>query len=570
MPTFPLRKLGGVGVITDANPYDLPPNAFSEANNVIFDEERITRAPVFKQLFNPIRSALSYDAAGAMTYDSNTNPYDSAEGGSSIAARFVSSYADPINGESVFVCDNDGTIRAYPGNALTFLTPPSGLVTNDNVWSHAQVSSFSFLTRAGMVPQVRDLLAGGVYTSLVGDWPAADQAVVARPFLDYVVLFNVTKAGKNYPTMVKWCNPIQFGAAKTTINWDPANPAYLAGENVLSEMRTPIRDALMLGNTMVIYNQSQSWLMDYSGDTNVFNFRRSNIPGGVVNTNCVVEVEGKHYVFGENDIYVHDTVQRESIADTKVRRRIFNTLDRKKLASCFVVHDSVANLIHFCYRTLQDEASFSKAAFCNQAAIFNYKNNSWSFMDLPNIIGGAEANAQLVKNSYPDVTDTYELYNTSYTAYTGIQAKMPIMLSVADQNVGITDTRVFAVDLPTAGLVNLPANTEALKTAWVERTGVDLDGQGFSTLRAYKLIQSMVPQMSFEDSTGTFDVSVGCADLVKQTPNYQFKTNFNPATDYKIDMMVAGRYLAYRISTDSISNFQISGMDFDLKSMSRR
>jgi hypothetical protein len=76
--------------------------------------------------------------------------------------------------------------------------------------------------------------------------------------------------------------------------------------------------------------------------------------------------------------------------------------------------------------------------------------------------------------------------------------------------------------------------------------------------------------MSFEDSTGTFDVSVGCADLVKQTPNYQFKTNFNPATDYKIDMMVAGRYLAYRISTDSISNFQISGMDLDLKSMSRR
>jgi hypothetical protein len=571
MPTLPLRKLGAVGVITDANPYDLPSNGFSEAYNVIFDEDRITRAPVFKQLFNPIRSALSWDGAAAQTWDANNNAYDSAEGGSATNARFVSSYSDANVGESVLICDRDGTVRAYPNNNLTFLTPPSGTITNDNVWSHAQVAGISYLTRAGMRPYVRNVVNNEVaYSYIAGDWVATDQAAIVRPFLDYAVMFNLTKNGAKFPTMVKWSNPIQYGQAISTINWDPANPNYVAGENVIAEMRTGIRDALVLGNSMIIYNQAQCWNMEYRGDSAVFGFRRLPFNGGIVNTNCVVEVEGKHYVFGEDDIYVHDGIQKTSIADGRVRRRVFNAFDRNRQSSCFVVHDSVANLIHFCYATLQNEAAFANADFCNQAAIYNYKNDTWSFMDLPNIIGGAEATAALVKNSFPDVQDSYDLYNTSYTAFTGITPKMPIMLSVADQNAGITDTRIFAVDLPTAGLVNLPANTEALKTAYVERSGIALDSTGISSLRGYKLIQSMVPQMSFEDSSGSFDVSVGCADLVRQTPDYKFKTSFNPSQDYKIDMMVAGRYLAYKISTDSISNFQISGFDFDVKGISRR
>jgi hypothetical protein len=571
MPTLPLRKLGGVGVITDANPYDLPPNAFSAANNVIFDEDRITRGPVFKQLFNPIRSALTYDAAPG-TYDANTNPYDSAQGGTSALARFVSSYADAQVGESVFVCERDGTVRAYPNNVLTFLTPTSGTITNDNPWSHAQVGGISFLARKGMRPYVRNIPNNDpAYSQIAGDWVATDTAAVVRSFLDYAIMMNVEKNGVKYPTMFKWCNPIQYGAALSTINWDPSNTAYVAGENVLSEMRSPIRDGLVLGNSFIVYNQSQLWIVDYRGDSAVFGFRRLPFEGGVINTNCVVEVEGKHFVFGENDIYLHDGISKNSVADGRVRRTIYNTLDRTRQSSCFVVHDSVANLIHFCYPTLQDEAAFVKADFCNQAAIYNYKTDTWSFMDLPNVVGGAEANASLVANSFPDVTDTYELYNTSYTSFIGTTPKMPIMLSVADQDAGVTDTRVFAVDLPTAGLVNLPAHRETLKTAYVERTGLDMDNAGLPTsLRGYKLVQSLVPQCSFEDSTGVFTFQVGSSDLPTQSAAYRSTQTYSPAEDYKLDMMVAGRYLAYKVSTDSISNFQFSGMDLDVKALSRR
>ena len=38
---------------------------------------------------------------------------------------------------------------------------------------------------------------------------------------------------------------------------------------------------------------------------------------GLINENCVVEVEGKHYCFGRDDIIVHDGTTKQSIADER-------------------------------------------------------------------------------------------------------------------------------------------------------------------------------------------------------------------------------------------------------------
>lgn len=571
MSNLPLRQLGGVGVITDASPYDLPPNGFSAANNVIFNEDRIQRAPVFKALFTPIRSMLTYDGAGTETYASSApDVYISAEGSSSNASRFIGSYTDPVNGEIVFTADNDGTIRAYPQGVMAFQTPISGMVTNDNPWSHAQVSGVSILARKGMQPYARNLLHDTAYSLMGGDWVAGNSAWCVRNFMGFAVCLGMTEAGKDYPTMVKWNNPAQYSTEPSAFQWDPGNPNYISGENVLGDLKTPIRDGLVLGNAFVIYAQNQEWLMEYTGDSQVFNFRRLPYEGGIVNTNCVVEVEGKHYVFGDNDIYVHDGFTKESLAAGRVRRRIFNTLDRSKQTSCFVLHDSVAKLIHFCYATLQDEATFCGTQFCNQSAIYNYSNDTWSFMDLPNIVGGVECNQSLVEDVFPDVHDSYELYNTPYTGFSGGGApKIATMLAVYDQSHGLVNSFVYAIDLPTSGIVNLPAEPETLKTAYVERAGISLQNSG-APLRSYKTVRCAVPLASFEDTSGYFTFQFGSSDIPEGMPSYRMSNTYTPSTDYKIDMMVSGRFLSYKVSTDSISNFEFSGMDLDIKSLSTR
>lgn len=568
MANLPLRTLGEVGVIADANPYDLPLNAYSDCNNVVFNEGRISRAPVFKQLFPAIRSALSWDDATG-DWNSDTNTYQAAQGTSPSDARFVGSFADPSEGEVVFVCDADNTIRSYQAGLPAIIG--TGTVTNDAPWSHAQVSGLSFLAREGMKPMVRNIITDTEYSALGNDWGEADTAAVVRPYLDFAIMLNVTKGAQSYPTMVKWCNPLQYSLPVGDIAWDPTNTNYVAGENILGDLRTSIRDGLVLGNMFILYAQDQVWMMEYTGSDYVFNFRRLFPTGGIINTNCVVEVEGKHYVFGDNDIYVHDGSSMQSIAVNRVRRHIFKTLNRQKRTACFVVHDSLANLVHFCYNTIVDEAGFKDTQFCNKAATYNYRSNTWSFMDLPNVVGGAEANLDLNVTAYPQLGDTYDVYNTAYTAFTDQKPKITVMLSSDSGVSGLTESRVYGLDIPSYGLLTLPVEPEAYKPAYVERVGMDLDDAGLGLpIRSYKAVTSIVPQMSFDSSKGTFTWTIGSNDISTEPVVWRVVKDFDPEHGYKMDMNVAGRYLAYRVDIDTINNFRLSGVDMDVSSHSRR
>lgn len=568
MANLPLRNLGQVGVITDVNPYDLPPNAFSSASNVVFDDGKVQRAPVFKQMYPAIRSALSYQDVGA-TYDSQTGFYDSVEGSPIANTRFVGSYSDPITGDTLFVCDATGEVRSYPNGNMEFQQPGGTLVTNESSWSHAQVAGLSFLARAGMRPYVKNLKTSPSYQHLAGEWPSTDSCAVIRGYLDYVICLNVTKGTTEYPTMVKWSNPVEYSANPTLIGWDPSNPNYIAGENVLGELTSPILDGLTLGTSFVIYAKDQVWTMDYTGSSLVFNFRKLFPSGGVLNTNCVVEIEGKHFVFGEDDIYVHDGTSKVSISDGRVRRHLYNTLDRSKRSVAFVQYDSVSNLIFFCYSSKEDEALYKNTQYCNKAAIYNLKSETWSFMDLPNVVGGTSSNISLAASQYVQMDSGFELYNASYVSFQGSSPRISVMLGATSVPNGVTESRVYALDLPSLGVVNYAAHPETLSRAFAERLGIDMDTDGVP-LRSYKTITAVIPQAQLQNTSGTLNWEFGGADFPNAATVWRAETTFNPVTDYKMDMKVSGRYLGYRVYTDSINNFELSGFDAEVVSVSKR
>ena len=53
-----------------------------------------------------------------------------------------------------------------------------------------------------------------------------------------------------------------------------------------------------------------------------------------------VEVEGKHYVFGNQDIYVHDGTTKQSICDERTKNFIYQGLNTRKSNVCFVQHNT--------------------------------------------------------------------------------------------------------------------------------------------------------------------------------------------------------------------------------------
>ena len=107
-------------------------------------------------------------------------------------------------------------------------------------------------------------------------------------------------------------------------SWDATDATKSAGFNDLAQMNTPIIDGATLGSNFLIYSSDQVWLMEYVGGTFIFNFRKLFSDVGVVNQNCIVEVQGRHYVFDQDDIYMTDGVSTQSICDGRVKDYIFS------------------------------------------------------------------------------------------------------------------------------------------------------------------------------------------------------------------------------------------------------
>jgi len=50
MAILPIRDLGSAGVISDVSSYNIPINAFNHGFNVRFDEGKVLRAPIFRDI----------------------------------------------------------------------------------------------------------------------------------------------------------------------------------------------------------------------------------------------------------------------------------------------------------------------------------------------------------------------------------------------------------------------------------------------------------------------------------------------------------------------------------------
>src|SRR3546814_15718720 len=79
--------------------------------------------------------------------------------------------------------------------------------------------------------------------------------------------------------------------------------------------------------------------MDYIGGNYLFRWRKIYDKVGILNQNCVVQVDGLHYVFDKDDIYLHDGASKTSIIHGKDKDFVFQSLNYRKAWLAFVSHD---------------------------------------------------------------------------------------------------------------------------------------------------------------------------------------------------------------------------------------
>lgn len=532
MAILPIRKLGSVGIIRDIDPFDLPLNAFSSGVNVRFANGVVQRGPVFRDI-----KSLSSNAT------------------------FIDSLT-PLTGlDYIIVGYATGQIVRYTGSTTTTMTA-AGWVNNsiDTQYTACNLSDVYYTNREDRVPWyvARSTLGNFAALPNVGGlgWSSTWRCKSLRAYNNQLIAINMTE-GADYPTTVRWSDVTVVGSPPA--QWVPST-TNSAGRTTLAEMVNPLIDGLTLRNVFILYSRDEVWAMEPSLDDNIYNFRRIFTNAGVINKNCVVELDGKHYVFGFDDIFMHDGVQKKSISEGRVRQYIYRTMNKRFIDKFFTVHNRALNEIMFCYVSGDELVAWpNDGTACNRAAVYNYVADTWTFYDLPmsNFAGTANLDGSLVWN---DANSSWNLTGGSWMDNDDGYKRNIMFVGITS---GALTPKIHTLEAYDTGSTSAPVDTVATTQCFVRRDGVDLD-EIQAELRGWKNIIAIYPQGRVYQSGNPLTFTFGASTLPDASPTLGTPMTFDGDTDYKLDYRDAGRYLSMLVSYDDYKSFQLGGLDIDV------
>lgn len=551
MAIVPVRDLAVKGILHDPSPYQLDLNAWSGGSNVRFHANKVEAAPIWRTAYDTLPDTPVF-AAGFQP----SSGYDTV---------------------TIFMAD--GKLYSYSNGTLTDVTQVSGFATSSDprAVTSTTLGDVQYINRPDKAPRYF-----GPTSTAFANMPNMESTWTCRSmraFGDYLVALNVVKpaswtdphtgtlqVGGSIPSLVKWSDLTLAG--QTPGSWDYLDPATNAGENPLEEVTTPLVDGAPLRSAFVIYSENDIWAMEPRSDNLIFSFRRLFSTGGLLAPNCAVEVDGIHYCFGPRDIYKHDGVSKVSIIDKRNRDYVFRNLNRQKSEVCFTAYIPHLGCVVFGYNTGDAVSSWVHADRCNKGAVYDIAQDTWSFIDLPNLSSMTMANMDTVLTwagagsslTWESVGGTwYDQENTFVKAAVGISSAL---------SSSITASRLLTYDFMNNGFTAFPYNAECSQSAVVERTGIALDQLG-SDLVTYKTIRSIMPLVTIFDNTPML-IQVGGSMTPTGNVTWLDPIQFNPNTDYKIDFRTGARYLAIRFQALKAADFEVAGYDLDILNGGKR
>ena len=160
-------------------------------------------------------------------------------------------------------------------------------------------------------------------------------------------------------------------------SWDITDPTTLAGDAYLTDDRGEIIDGYQLRDLFVIYKTHSTYVMRLTGGQSVMRIDKVQVHSGILTKNCITEFKGRHFVVSDGDIVLFDGQNIESIAEKRVKDKIFNEIDDDNYDKSYVVRNDKHHEIWFCYPS-------TGQSMTDKAAIWNWDDNTWTFRELTN------------------------------------------------------------------------------------------------------------------------------------------------------------------------------------------
>lgn len=517
MPYVRVPNCGSAGVIKDLSLHELPLPAWTDARNIRFLDG-------YAQQF--LGHGSAYGAPSVVPYHLLAVNVGSARYWMYAGASKI--YTVTITGG---VPVHTNLTRQTAGNDVDYTGVP-------NQWTSTLLSGIPIFNAGNTIdpPQQWDLNPANRMTTL-SNWPANTFCKSLRTYKNFLVALNVTKSGQNFPFMVKWSSAADPGAVPAT--WNAADQTQDAGETDLAESNGAIIDGLQLRDSFMIYKEDSVWRMTYTGGPFVFSFQKVLGVSGALNRNCIVEIDGVHFVLTGSDVVVHDGQTATQVLDKQARRALFQDMDTAAIDRAFVCKNPFLNEVFVCYASIG-------STIPNKAMVWNYKDRTVSYRDLPAI---HHANYGTVDDSLNLSWDSDgDAWDSDLTAWNGP---------------GFTPstTRVLlAANAPKLYLLDSAATFDGMQPdCFLERVGLD-----FGAPENMKLIRGIRPRIT--GNTGqTMTIKIGSSPDPYTPPTYSATMMHTIGQTVHNDCFVSGRYIAIRFESGSALFARLDSFDIDVE-----
>ena len=438
MSLVPINDVGQVGIIRDIPAYSLPPNVWSNGNNVRFLDNGVKKCAGYEEVFATLPFAayqtipfldnggnywwIAFGLNNAAVWDGTnwlditrqaTGELDGALSASAITIVLDDSSAFPNSGtiaigtnetgdattnlyeEITYTTNTIGTntlsgltvANAHPNNEI--VTPVGTTATGDNLynatntenWRATILNGLMIATNGYDTPQMWPLVSGVPSKTVplreLKNWQTTSHKCKSiSAFRTFLVGLNWQIDGDEYPNMVKWST--EAAALSPPNTWVESDATLDAGEYQLTDTPGKIVEGLPFGDSFLIYKEDSIYIMNYVGTPYIFSFKLLSPTIGLLAKNAVAEFEQGHFFVGNSDCYVTNGQQVTALLPGKLRREMFSDLNGDNYEKVFVAADYTRNEMLACY-----PAGISTIP--NKAVIWNWKDNTFSIRSIPDL-----------------------------------------------------------------------------------------------------------------------------------------------------------------------------------------
>jgi hypothetical protein len=379
MPNLKIRGFGGVGLIKDLPASDIPPNAWTTANNVRFNDQYVERSGIFKDLGVDL-SELVEDPAHMDQFVVGTTRDD------------------------LIIVGRDNSIFRWntATKAMSDVTPTSedwsDTPTDYPVYSAMVAGGHTITSKAGWPVGLRP--DDTEYSPLMdsNDTYKESHWRCMAIWQDRVIVANGSKTGVgSWPYRVMWSDPVQNGQLAT--GWAVDDPLATAGWVDLSGLDSEILDISVLEDILIVYTRNGAIRMWDSGGSEIFANQKTSMKDGVISSKCVATIPNMgHFIVGNFGFYLFNGTTVHQIGQDKVDTWFRRMVDLEKRDYIRVHADYSATEMWVMFPSMDADARWQDTPYANQALVWNWSNDTWATRDIPNV---TSATAIFFKPSQP-------------------------------------------------------------------------------------------------------------------------------------------------------------------------